>query len=806
MVGWKRGVLGFWCCIGMLVASSCELPGDEGSGGTPKPTVTPDAANPTPVATTPTPVPSTPTPAPSTPTPVPSTPAPTTPTPLEDPDRDGYTVEEGDCNGEDGTIYPGAEEVPYDGVDQDCDGVDLTDVDGDGHEGGSAGADCDDGNPTIYPGAEELCNEVDDDCDGQVDEGVVGTYYRDRDEDGYGDPGTSEQACVQPDGYVLDATDCDDVNARVNPAADEVCNGWDDDCDQEVDEGVPTFTYYQDQDGDGYGVSDVSEVTCGAPPVGFVTMGGDCDDTDPEIHPGAEDVCNGVDDDCDGSTDGDGSMTTYYEDADGDGFGLDDTAYVTCSTPLPGHITIGGDCDDQDPAVHPDAEDVCNGVDDDCDGVIDEPVDGSTATCDEWNAQSLEVTVDTGYGGGRDVLFTMTGLEHVAAYIITLDGANVTTVTTSESSQAFTGLNGGVTRWEVTAISAVCDCESKVVSGEVTIAATCSGPMGGILLDDNGNLATYNGIAVSGPFVHIAYFENYPDKLRYVRSTDYGDHWEAPLIIDDVGGWYATVAVAGTNVYAVHAKYNGYVRVLVSKDDGSTFAAPVEVDDSVWGGMDVTVTATGTRVYLAHYSYFDGENLRFAASNNEGASWYNEKSVDTSGSTGWHPSIAVANTDDLYLAFHLNQGSGSLKFMKSYDGGTSWSSPIIVDSWANHTSLAIADADTVYIAYLDGEGSGRLLFAKSTDGGTSWPQSSFRVIDDGEVPGYSPSIRADGDNIYIVYGNLYLATSQDRGDTWEVTRIEDSGSASRGRLAIDSGCMYVSYRKDSALMFMRLTR
>ena len=88
-------------------------------------------------------------------------------------DRDGYEVPE-DCNDNDASVHPDAFEVPYDGVDQDCDGADLEDVDGDGFTAVEVGGgDCRDGNADIHPDAEELCGGADEDCDDQVDEGCT---------------------------------------------------------------------------------------------------------------------------------------------------------------------------------------------------------------------------------------------------------------------------------------------------------------------------------------------------------------------------------------------------------------------------------------------------------------------------------------------------------------------------------------------------------------------------------------------------------------------------------------------------------
>jgi len=131
----------------------------------------------------------------------------------------------------------------------------CTDEDGDGFavEGGECGpVDCDDSNANINPDAEEICNNIDDNCNGEVDEGVKNTYYLDNDNDGFGNPEVTIEACDAPEGYVEDNTDCDDSNANINPDAEEVCNGVDDNCDGVID----------DVDEDNDGVNDCTEDKC----------------------------------------------------------------------------------------------------------------------------------------------------------------------------------------------------------------------------------------------------------------------------------------------------------------------------------------------------------------------------------------------------------------------------------------------------------------------------------------------------------------------------------------------------------------
>lgn len=114
-------------------------------------------------------------------------------------------------------------------------GTFANDNDGDGY---GFDVDCDDTNPDINPGATEICNLQDDNCDGNIDEGVMTTYYADADGDSYGDPASTILGCFPPDGYVENSADCNDADAAINPGASEICNGVDDNCDGNIDEGI----------------------------------------------------------------------------------------------------------------------------------------------------------------------------------------------------------------------------------------------------------------------------------------------------------------------------------------------------------------------------------------------------------------------------------------------------------------------------------------------------------------------------------------------------------------------------------------
>ena len=242
--------------------------------------------------------------------------------------------------------------------------VSFADVDGDGY---TSDADCNDFDAAINPGMSETCNGIDDNCDGNIDEGVLTTYYADADGDTYGDASNSTMACSMPEGYVTDNTDCNDSDAAVNPGATEVCNGVDDNCDGNIDEGVET-TFYADADGDGYGDAGSSVSACSAPE-GYVGDNTDCNDADAAVNPGMTEVCNGVDDNCDGNID-EGVTTTSYNDADLDGFGDAGMSNTGCTIPE-GYILDNTDCNDASASIYPGAIEVCgNGIDDDCDGAI----------------------------------------------------------------------------------------------------------------------------------------------------------------------------------------------------------------------------------------------------------------------------------------------------------------------------------------------------------------------------------------------------------------------------------------------------
>ena len=247
-----------------------------------------------------------------------------------DNDGDGFGEAE-DCDDNDAAVNPDATEF-CNGLDDNCDGAideagatgettTYADSDGDGfgdadeattacdHAGDRVAddTDCDDAAAEVNPGAIEACNDIDDNCDGDVDEaGATGetTTYADTDSDGFGDPDSGEDACTHDSARIDDSSDCDDADSAVNPDAIEACNELDDNCDGEVDEAGATgeIVSYADTDGDGYGDPASEEFAC-SPASDRVDNTDDCDDTAAEINPDGAEICNELDDDCNESVD-----------------------------------------------------------------------------------------------------------------------------------------------------------------------------------------------------------------------------------------------------------------------------------------------------------------------------------------------------------------------------------------------------------------------------------------------------------------------------------------------------------------------
>jgi hypothetical protein len=338
----------------------------------------------------------------------------------EGPDCDGR-----DCDDQLTNVNFGATET-CDGIDNDCDGTidNTTTEEGRVCETGFTGDcatgvfECQDSSLVcipIAPPADEICDGIDNDCNGLIDDNPIElpTWYEDADEDLFGNANASIRACAQPDGYVENNEDCADFSAISSPTGTEICDGIDNNCDGDVDEGNPGAGQPCDAGIPGIcnaGLTFCSEGIFGCAQTVFSqtevcdNIDNDCDGEVDNGNPGGGDacatsaagvcqagirfceagafacrqtveptaeVCDELDNNCDGAVD-EGFNKDWWADRDGDGFG-DAGSYVrACAPPNEFYVQNADDANDGTQYIHPGRPEICDGADNNQDGNIDE--------------------------------------------------------------------------------------------------------------------------------------------------------------------------------------------------------------------------------------------------------------------------------------------------------------------------------------------------------------------------------------------------------------------------------------------------
>ncbi len=316
----------------------------------------------------------------------------------------------GDCNDADATIYKGKAAEVCDNKDDDCNGKTDNGCDDDKDGYCDAGlttanplppicpkgpSDCDDTDNTVFPSGVEICNNgKDDNCDGSVnDVNALGctTFYFDADTDNFG-LNLSKCLCTAAGSFVAPAGgDCNDGDAAIKPGAAEKCDTKDNNCDGAIDEAnaVGCSKFYYDEDKDSYGLN-LSQCLCGATGLYSAPVSGDCNDTNAKSNPGATEVCDDADNNCN---------TQVDETCNKDGDKFCDKTMTVIATPLVCSLG-GGDCNDNDANISPIGNEVCNGKDDNCDGVVDEGCDkDGDGYCDS-NLTTVGTPSSCSKGGG----------------------------------------------------------------------------------------------------------------------------------------------------------------------------------------------------------------------------------------------------------------------------------------------------------------------------------------------------------------------------------------------------------------------
>lgn len=332
--------------------------------------------------------------------------------------------------------------------------------------------------------------------------------------------------------------------------------------------------------------------------------GSDCNDDDPAIHPGATELCDGVDNNCvNGEADAPGGAT-YYRDADGDGFGDANVLPSLSCIPPAGYVLEAGDCNDQDPNIHPrQVELVCDGKDDNCDGFIDnDPFDVSDPCQTEQNCSGVKQCAST-------TLTACVSTETPREWFVDEDG----------DGQAGTSVGLWCANPPQGAVDANTDCDesSRFVSNTATevcdrLDNNCDGQVDEGLVDcDPSAWTTTNATPSSIIWETVA---AYPGNKGWLAGADgrvaHVDGATVTLVADCPGQWKSSWVTSSGRVFLGSGAGTFTTRLPADAGPCVDVAGPVSISINGMVGFEdgsrVTLYAVDSQGRILRWNYVEG--------------------------------------------------------------------------------------------------------------------------------------------------------------------------------------------------------